>query len=168
MNTARCLKIAQRLHLLLVAELGVGLDAERMVDDPLYARDVLLVADAYTGDDLATLSAHFREAAAEKPSLAQALGASPAVVPAGLALGARQSTLNQGPKKRPGTGAGLSASRLFSSIFGTSGSGASSGTGSNPSTGDAALPTTLSASLQRPHAEQPPQQHQQHQPRADT
>ena len=124
MNTARCLTIAQRLHLLLVAELGVGLDAQRMVDDPLYARDVLLVADAYTGDDLATLAAHFRQAAAEKPSLAQALGVSPPVVPPGMALGARQSTLHQGPKKRPGQSAASSASRLFSSIF-----GASSGSG---------------------------------------
>jgi hypothetical protein len=127
MNTGQCLKIAERLHTLLVAELGVGLDAERMVEDPLYARDVLLVADAHRGHDLATLAAHFRAGAAEKPSLAQALGVAPQAVAPGLALGARQSTLHQGPKKRDGKALAVSPARLLGSSLLGSIFGASSG-----------------------------------------
>jgi hypothetical protein len=156
MNTSRCLKIAERLHTLLLAELGVGLDAERMVEDPLYARDVLLVADAYRSHDLATLAAHFRAGAAEKPSLAQALGVAPQAVPPGLALGARQSTLHQGPKKRDGKTLGLSPSRLLgSSLLGSSllGSifGASSGSGNDSTSPQRVEPSSSWGATAAPH-----------------
>lgn len=63
MHTRHCLKIADRIHLLLVREIGQGLDRQRMVKEPLYARDVLLVCDALPGTDAAFLAGHFRRAA---------------------------------------------------------------------------------------------------------
>jgi len=68
MNTRRCLKVADRMNSLLINELQQGVDRERMIADPLYARDVLLVCDAFRGADLASLAQHFRAAAAEEPT----------------------------------------------------------------------------------------------------
>ncbi|MDP2004183.1 MAG: hypothetical protein Q8K45_00765 [Rubrivivax sp.] len=93
MNKRRCLKIAQRIHAGLLAELGQGIDAQRMLADPLYARDVLLVCDALPEGDLAQLAPLFRSAA---------LAADEAAEPA-----ARRTS-------------GFSASRFFSSFFGSS------------------------------------------------
>jgi len=67
MNARRCHKIAQRIDTLLTRELGEGIDAERMLADALYARDVLLVCDAMRDHELATLSPRFRRAAAAEP-----------------------------------------------------------------------------------------------------
>jgi hypothetical protein len=64
MHTRHCLKIADRIHLLLVREIGQGLDRQRMVREPLYARDVLLVCDALRHTDAPFLARHFRRAAA--------------------------------------------------------------------------------------------------------
>lgn len=64
MHTRHCLKIADRIHLLLVREIGQGLDRQRMVKEPLYARDVLLVCDAMRHTDAPFLAGHFRRAAA--------------------------------------------------------------------------------------------------------
>lgn len=64
MHTRHCLKIADRIHLLLVRELGQGLDRQRMVNDALYARDVLLVCDALRLTDAPFLALHFRRSAA--------------------------------------------------------------------------------------------------------
>ncbi len=69
MNTRRCLHIAERINVLLVRELMVAVDLQRMVSDALYARDVLLVCEAHVGSDMATLAGFFREAAAEQPSV---------------------------------------------------------------------------------------------------
>ena len=66
MNTRRCLRIAERIHVLTQGELGVGIDPQRMLSDVLYARDVLLVCDAQHGSDLSVLSQHFRVAANER------------------------------------------------------------------------------------------------------
>jgi hypothetical protein len=66
MNTRRCLRIAERIHVLTRGQLGIGIDAPRMLADKLYARDVLLVCDAQHGSDLAVLSQHFRVAANER------------------------------------------------------------------------------------------------------
>ena len=75
MHTRHCLKIADRIHVLLVRELGQGLDRQRMVKDTLYARDVLLVCDALRQTDAPFLAQHFRrsaaapeEAGAQKPA----------------------------------------------------------------------------------------------------
>jgi hypothetical protein len=66
MNDARRLRIANRIHLLLRRELGQGIDVRRMLAEPLYARDVLLVCDAHPpGSDLDSLARHFRHCSAE-------------------------------------------------------------------------------------------------------
>ena len=54
MDTRRCLKIADRINALLLRQLRHGIDRQRMVDDPLYARG-----------DLASLAKLFRLAAAD-------------------------------------------------------------------------------------------------------
>ena len=65
MNTRRCHRIALRIDALLLTELGQGIEPQRMLTQPLYARDVLLVCDAHTGGDLAALAQHFRAAVAD-------------------------------------------------------------------------------------------------------
>ena len=65
MNARRCLKIAARIGTLLERELGLGVDAQRLLTERLYLRDVLLVCDAHRGGELAALSTGFRRAAAE-------------------------------------------------------------------------------------------------------
>ena len=79
MHTRHCLKIADRIHLLLVREIGQGLDRQRMVKEPLYARDVLLVCEALKATDAPFLAHHFRRAAdsvdeAEQAALARGRG----------------------------------------------------------------------------------------------
>jgi hypothetical protein len=91
MNTRRCLKIADRINALLLRELRQGIDRQRMVDEPLYARDVLLVCEAFPGGDLSSLAKHFRAAAAE---------------------------VAESPAQSNGPISGFSASRFLSSIFG--------------------------------------------------
>lgn len=68
MNARRCLKIASRIGTLLEQEIGVGVDAMRMLTERLYMRDVLLVCDAHRGHELAELASWFRRSAAETPS----------------------------------------------------------------------------------------------------
>jgi hypothetical protein len=81
MNTRRCLRIADALHELLLRELGEGVDGLRMIADPLYARDVLLVCDAMEGTEAATLAQQYRVAANERDATAAA-PAPPAVAEA--------------------------------------------------------------------------------------
>jgi len=64
MDTTRCQDLADRLHSLLLQQLGMGLDARRMLEEPLYARDVLLVCAAHPDTELARLAQEFRAAAA--------------------------------------------------------------------------------------------------------
>jgi hypothetical protein len=68
MNTRRCLKIAARIGTLLEQEIGLGVDAKRMLTERLYMRDVLLVCDAHRGSELAELAGWFRRSAAEVAS----------------------------------------------------------------------------------------------------
>lgn len=68
MNARRCLKIATRIGALLERELGLGVDAQRMLTERLYMRDVLLVCDAHRGSELAELATWFRRSAAEMPA----------------------------------------------------------------------------------------------------
>ncbi len=65
MNEARLQRIVARIDRQLAALLGRGIDGARMLRDPLYARDVLLVCEAHPGTDLDSLARHFRIAAAE-------------------------------------------------------------------------------------------------------
>ncbi len=94
MHTRHCFKIADRIHALLVRELGQGLDRQRMVQEALYARDVLLVCDALHHSDAPFLAHHFRRAAAS-PDEATLLAAA-----------------------HKGSGSGLVGARLFNALFG--------------------------------------------------
>lgn len=55
------LQIATKIHFFLMRELGQGIDVERMLKQPRYARDVLLVCDACAGTELAQLAAQYRD-----------------------------------------------------------------------------------------------------------
>ncbi len=68
MNAHRCLKIAARIGTLLEQEIGIGVDARRMLTERLYLRDVLLVCEAHRGNELAQLASWFRRSAAETPA----------------------------------------------------------------------------------------------------
>jgi hypothetical protein len=65
MDPQHRLKLANRIHLGLMRELGQGIDLKQMLNSALYARDVLLVCQAYPDTELPHLSEQFREATAE-------------------------------------------------------------------------------------------------------
>ncbi|MBZ8139025.1 hypothetical protein CLD22_03805 [Rubrivivax gelatinosus] len=52
--------LATRIATLLGATLETEVDARRLLADPLYRRDVLLVCDAHVDHELAVLAARFR------------------------------------------------------------------------------------------------------------
>ena len=112
MHTRHCLKLADRIHLLLVRELGQGLDRQRMLREPLYARDVLLVCDAMLLTDAPFLAMHFRRCAAGPDEAEQAAARRAAAKGRGLSVG-----LSAGIGA--GFSAGLSASRFLNSLFGS-------------------------------------------------
>ena len=58
----RRLQLATRIHYALLRELGSGIDVGRLLKQPLYARDVLLVCDACSGHDLPRLAKAYRGA----------------------------------------------------------------------------------------------------------
>jgi hypothetical protein len=58
-------QIANRIHLALMRELGQGIDVKQMLHSALYARDVLLVCQAYPGSELQRLGTEFRLAGIE-------------------------------------------------------------------------------------------------------
>ncbi|GCL63913.1 hypothetical protein [Pseudaquabacterium pictum] len=60
------LQLAQRIHLLLLREIDHAIEVERLLADPRYARDVLLVCDAVPGGELVPLAQLFREASRPK------------------------------------------------------------------------------------------------------
>ena len=77
-HSTRLFRIAHRIHLLLLRELGQGIDVRRMINERLYARDVLLVCDARPGTDLASLALHFRATRSALAAEAVAAAAPPA------------------------------------------------------------------------------------------
>ncbi|WP_425261780.1 hypothetical protein ACPOLB_12955 [Rubrivivax sp. RP6-9] len=81
MDTSRLFRIANRIHLLLLKELGQGIDVQRLLNERLYARDVLLVCDAQPGTDLASLALHFRHTRAALAASAPRPGSAPAETP---------------------------------------------------------------------------------------
>ncbi len=81
MDTSRLFRIANRIHLLLLKELGQGIDVQRLLNERLYARDVLLVCDAQPGTDLASLALHFRHTRAALAAAAPGTGGTPAEAP---------------------------------------------------------------------------------------
>jgi hypothetical protein len=56
------LQLAQRIHQLLLREIDHAIEVERLLADPRYARDVLLVCEAVPGGELQPLASLFREA----------------------------------------------------------------------------------------------------------
>jgi hypothetical protein len=68
MNSDPRSALAHRMHLLLRRELGQGIDEARLLANPLYARDVLLVCDALPAPGLALLASQFRQAEHSSPS----------------------------------------------------------------------------------------------------
>ena len=60
--TMNRLQLGRRIHQLLVREIGHEIEVERLLAEPRYARDVLLVCDAVPGGELAPLADLFREA----------------------------------------------------------------------------------------------------------
>ncbi len=69
------LQIAQRLFQSLLRELDHSIELERLLGDPRYARDVLLVCEACTGTELPALAALFRASA---PPVGRRAGDTPA------------------------------------------------------------------------------------------
>jgi hypothetical protein len=65
MNRARAIRIGNRINIVLHRQLHVGIDVKRLIENPLYARDVLLVCDAMPGTDLVALARDFRRALTE-------------------------------------------------------------------------------------------------------
>ena len=59
-------QLANRIHLGLMRELGQGIDVKQMLHSALYARDVLLVCQAYPDTELPQLAEQFRQATADR------------------------------------------------------------------------------------------------------
>jgi hypothetical protein len=59
-------QLATRIHLGLMRELGQGIDVKQTLHSALYARDVLLVCQAYPDTELPQLAEQFRQATAER------------------------------------------------------------------------------------------------------
>jgi hypothetical protein len=76
MNKRHCQKIAVRIDTLLLREIDQGIDTARMLAEPHYARDVLLVCDAMRGTEAPDLASHYRRAtlAAEESAAAARKG----------------------------------------------------------------------------------------------
>jgi hypothetical protein len=55
------LQLAQRIHQLLLREIDHAIEVERLLADPRYARDVLLVCEAVPGGELQPLVRLFRD-----------------------------------------------------------------------------------------------------------
>ncbi len=66
-TTLSRMQLAQRIHQLLDKEIEHAIELERLLADPRYARDVLLVCEAVPGVELRALAALFREASASEP-----------------------------------------------------------------------------------------------------
>ncbi len=56
------LQLGQRIQQLLMREIGHAIEVDRLLAEPRYARDVLLVCEAVPGGELVPLAALFREA----------------------------------------------------------------------------------------------------------
>ena len=79
MNKRLCLTIAARIDAALLRELGEGIDLARMLSDPLYQRDVLLVCEAHEAPELKAMASEFQQAsqAAEAEMAGRDSGFSP-------------------------------------------------------------------------------------------
>lgn len=75
-STSR-LQLAKRIHQMLLREIDHAIEVDRLLADPRYARDVLLVCEAVPGGELAALAQLFREASRLAPEPAGAPGHAP-------------------------------------------------------------------------------------------
>jgi len=66
------LQIANRIHLGLKRVLGQGIEVEQLLRSELYARDVLLVCQAFPGGELQRLGEQFRQATIDASTAAAA------------------------------------------------------------------------------------------------
>jgi len=71
------LQLAQRIHQLLLREIDHAIEVERLLADPRYARDVLLVCAAVPGGELLPLAQLFREASRRPADRAKEPGHAP-------------------------------------------------------------------------------------------
>jgi len=71
------LQLAQHIHQLLLREIDHAIEVERLLADPRYARDVLLVCEAVPGGELLPLVQLFREASRPAPGQPEAPGHAP-------------------------------------------------------------------------------------------
>ena len=62
MHKRHCLTLADRIHALLAREIGQGVDRQRLLREPLYARDALPLCDALRHSGLPALAQQFRDA----------------------------------------------------------------------------------------------------------
>jgi hypothetical protein len=112
------LQIAERINAQLLLQLDLGVDPRRMLTEPLYLRDVLLVCDAHPGSELATLARQYR---AELAALAAARAAKdqPAVAAAAPAKAAPAPARSRPEAVRPAQQRSA-MSRFSMSLFGAS------------------------------------------------
>jgi len=62
MHSRHCLQLADRMHAVLLRELGAGVDRHRMLKDERYMRDVLLVCEGLAETPGPLLAHHYRNA----------------------------------------------------------------------------------------------------------
>jgi hypothetical protein len=68
-------QLAQRIHQVLAHEIDHAIEVERLLTDPRYARDVLLVCDALPGSEAPPLARQFRALPLPPPPAANAAAA---------------------------------------------------------------------------------------------
>ena len=71
------LQLAQRIHQILLREIDHAIEVERLLADPRYARDVLLVCEAVPGGELQPLVRLFRDASPPTAGPAEPPGHAP-------------------------------------------------------------------------------------------
>ncbi len=98
-STNRRLQLATRIHYALLRETGIAADVGRLLKQPLYARDVLLVCEA-CGDahDLRRLATAFRAAALQAEAEGGRSGAASSF---GASQGWSSSLLSMPPESVP-------------------------------------------------------------------
>ena len=88
------MQIAQRIHQVLLREIGHAIEVERLLTDAHYARDVLLVCDAMVDSEARPLATQFRQPPMPMPMPAGA----------GAGAGATGSASAPGHVQRPTDG----------------------------------------------------------------
>lgn len=85
-------QLAQRIHQVLAREIDHAIEVERLLTDPRYARDVLLVCDALPGSEAPPLASRFRALVLPPAHAAVAAASSGGKLPSGAPGHAQQPT----------------------------------------------------------------------------